>query len=153
MAKHTHNHEPVETVLTRLGSKNTPNRRAVLEVFFHTNRPLSTKDIKKELKDIDQVTIYRVIKTLLDGRLVKQVFLGTDEAHFEFVDEQHDHHHLVCTSCSKVSDFVGCQAEDLIRQALKQTKDFAQVTSHSFELFGLCRACNEKRSPLKKSRK
>jgi Fe2+ or Zn2+ uptake regulation protein len=149
----TCSHELAEDVLLALGSKNTPNRRAILEVLFHAQKPLSAKEIKKNTKNIDQVTIYRVIKAFVDAGIVRQVFLGTDEAFFEFVDEQHDHHHLVCTSCNKVSDFVGCQAEDLIRQALKQTKDFAQVTSHSFELFGLCRACNEKRSPLKKSRK
>lgn len=153
MAEHMHDHEPVEAVLSRLGSKNTPNRRAVLELLFHAARPLSIRELKKQLKGVDQVTIYRIIKTFVDGGIVKQVFLGRDEDSFEFVDEKNDHHHIICTSCKKVSDFIGCQAEDLIRQALKQNKEFAHVSYHSFELFGVCRSCERKRQPLKKSKK
>lgn len=138
-----HNHENIEALLKRVGSKVTGQRFEILEVLAHASKPLSSKEVhaKVATKGIDQVTVYRVLKAFTEKGIIRQVDFGHDQAYFEIMDEKHDHHHIICTQCHKVADFVGCDAAGLIKTALKQTKDFAQVTRHSFELYGLCKNC------------
>lgn len=138
-----HNHEPIESLLARAGSKKTGPRADILEVLAHASKPLSTKELfaKVTKKGIDQVTVYRVLKAFTEKGIVRQVDFGHDQAYFEIADEKNDHHHIICTNCHKVSDFVGCDAENLIKSALKQTKEFSKVVRHSFELYGLCKNC------------
>lgn len=146
-------HESVEDILLQIGSKNTPNRRAVLDVFFHETKPLSIKDIQKKIKDkitLDQVTLYRIITFFIEKGIIKQIDFGHGQAYYEIIDHKNDHHHIICTSCHKVVDFVGCDSAAIIEKVMKQTKDFATISHHSFELFGLCISCNPS---LKKTKK
>lgn len=126
--------------------KVTPHRVTVLEFLSKKHVPRSVKDIFTALKKtgIDQVTVYRVMRSFVDASLVKQIDLGDDQAYFEIIDTEHDHHHIICKNCKKVSDFVGCNADALIKNALKQTKDFTSVIHHSFDLFGVCVTCSKK---------
>lgn len=138
-----HNHEPIESLLKRAGSRNTGPRALVLEVLAHAPKPLSTRELfaKVSKQGIDQVTVYRILKAFTEKGIVRQIDFGHDQAYFEIADDKHDHHHIICTSCHKVADFVGCDAEPLIKSALKQSREFSKVIRHSFELYGLCKKC------------
>jgi len=140
-----HNHEPIESLLKKAGSKNTGPRFLVLEVLAHATKPLSTKEIHKkvEKQGIDPVTVYRIIKAFVEKGIVRQIDFGHDQAYFEIVDEKNDHHHIICTKCHKVVDFTGCDADKLIAAALKQTKEFSRIDRHSFELYGICKSCQK----------
>jgi Fe2+ or Zn2+ uptake regulation protein len=133
--------QDILTILKNAGLKVTPHRIAVYDFLAKNQKPLSVKDIYEKLKKtgVDQVTVYRVIHSFVDGGLVKQIDLGADQAYFEIVDE-HDHHHVVCQKCRTIVDFTGCGVDTVITKALQQTQ-FAQITHHSFELFGLCKKC------------
>lgn len=138
-----HNHEPIESLLAKAGSKKTGPRAKILEVLAHASKPLATKEVyaKVSKKGIDQVTVYRVLKAFSEKGIIRQVDFGHDQSYFEIADDAHDHHHIICTKCHKIADFVGCDAQSLITSALKQSKDFAHITRHSFELYGLCKNC------------
>ena len=109
----------------------------------HAPKPLSIKDVhaKVSKKGIDHTTVYRVLKAFTEKNIIRQIDFGHDQSYFELADPSNDHHHLICLKCHKVSDFTGCDAEHLIKSALKQSKDFARVDRHSFELYGLCKSC------------
>lgn len=128
-------------VLRGLGLKATPGRIKLLAFLSNAKKPLSIKEIGKAIgsKTLDPATIYRTLENFKMLGLVKRVDLHQDYAYYEIVDS--DHHHLVCRNCGRIEDFHGCNSEDLIRHALKQSKHFSTVNEHSLELFGLCKTC------------
>lgn len=126
--------------IRRAGFRATESRFAVLSFLAGTKYPLSIKKIAKAMKKkVDQVTVYRVVEAFAKAGLVSQSDLGEGRV-YEYAGNG-DHHHMVCTACKRVWDFTDEGMKKLIQQALKQTRSFAVVKSHSLELFGLCKAC------------
>jgi Fe2+ or Zn2+ uptake regulation protein len=93
---------------------------------------------------IDVVTVYRTIELFLKADIVREVNLKGENARYELTDLEHDHHHIVCTGCHRLEDFVGCDSLKVERQALRGSKNFATITGHSFDLYGLCNTCAKK---------
>ncbi len=133
----------IADTLKEKGLRVTPHRLAIYEFFLKNDTPVSVKALYEKLQKtgIDQVTVYRVVRSLVDASLIKQIDLGEDQAYFEKIDE-HDHHHVVCKNCKKIADFTGCEIHPIIARALSQTK-FSSIDSHSLELFGLCKKCTK----------
>jgi Fur family ferric uptake transcriptional regulator len=135
--------ELYKSTLANHGFKATNQRIEILHVLHSNHKPMILKDIVKKMKvaSAHEVTLYRILSTFAEAGLVRQLDLGANVPYFEISDNEHDHHHIVCTNCKKMSDFVGCEVDKLIKKALSQTKDFHSVNKHSFELFGLCKKC------------
>lgn len=122
------------------GHRATVPRIAVLTFMRKAKYPLSIQEIAKGVgKKIDEVTVYRIVEAFALTGLLRQSDLGQGRV-YEYA-KKNDHHHLICTVCKKISDFTGCGVDVVVQKALKQTRGFAEVKSHSFELFGLCTAC------------
>lgn len=128
--------------LRAAGFRATTQRVALLEHLSSLREPQSIQEIADTLSGVcDPVTVYRMIAAFEKAGLVRESSIG-GRPHYERTEAGDDHHHLVCTNCRVVEDFVGCGADLLARAALKRSKRFASVTSHSFDLYGLCRACS-----------
>lgn len=130
-------------IFEKKGIKSTDARHAVLDVVNSAQKPLSAKDIfkKVEKKKIDRVTVYRVLEFFEKKGLIRRVDTMEREIKYETSDTKSDHHHVICTNCKKVADFTGCDADKLITKALKQVKNFKNVSHHTFDIFGLCNSC------------
>lgn len=127
--------------LHRHGLKATSSRLDVLKALAWTGRPINIQTILGVLpKRFNKVTAYRVLADLKKAGLVRQIDFQQPHAFFELADPK-DHHHLVCLSCDRIESFTGCEAGRLSKKALRKSKRFAAVTGHSFELFGVCKAC------------
>jgi len=125
------------------GFRATTPRLAVLIFLKGAKYPLSIQRIAKAVgKKVDQVTVYRIVEAFAKAGLVSQSDLGEGRV-YEYAGNG-DHHHMVCTVCKRVWDFTDEGMGKLIQQALKQTRGFAEVKSHSLELFGLCKLCAAK---------
>lgn len=135
-----------EEILNKAGLKKTEVRLLLLDFLSKTKAPLSANTIFEKLKKnkLDQVTIYRTLDSFLEKGLIKKVETGKREAEYELIDEHDDHHHMICVKCNKIEDFVGCDSEKLVINALKKSKNFKKITHHSFDLFGLCETCERK---------
>jgi Fur family ferric uptake transcriptional regulator len=132
-------------MLRSAGHKVTPGRVAILEVLQSALKPLSTSDISKRLKNsLDQVTIYRALEALSDSGMVRKVDFQHPHAHYEIVIKDDHHHHLICKTCGAVEDIENLDAEDFEKIALKKSKMFASIRSHSLEFFGVCDKCAKK---------
>lgn len=125
--------------------KATPTRLAVMLVLSKSTRPVSIQDVLKKVgKDkINQVTAYRILQTLKEVGLVRKIDLQHNRSYYELAPQE-DHHHMVCTQCGKMEDVEGCVVEDMMSTILKQSKQFARLTEHSFEIFGVCTECVRK---------
>lgn len=130
-------------LIHRHGIKATPGRIRLLEFLAKAPKPVSIKEIAKVVGSntfLDQATIYRTLELFKNLGIVRQIDFQKGYAYYESADRS-DHHHLVCRNCGRVEDFTGCNAEDMIKHALKQSKLFSNVEEHSLELFGLCNSC------------
>ncbi len=131
--------EDIHKILKDAKLKITPTRIAVLERLHNSHKPLSVADLMKQLKNIDSVTLYRTLESFADKKIIARILISQDRAHYEFV--HHHHHHIVCTGCGAVADIPHCDTDVLEKTALKHAKNFAQISSHSLEYFGLCKKC------------
>lgn len=130
-------------LLDGAGLKKTNARIALLNLFLKNNKPLSVKEILSKVSG-DKVTTYRILEAMTKKGLIRRVDTGERNARYEIIDHKDDHHHVICLVCKKVSDFTGCDADSLIDRALKQVKDFKQITHHSFDLYGICNSCSKR---------
>jgi Fe2+ or Zn2+ uptake regulation protein len=134
--------EPIGEVIRNAGFRATAPRIALLTYLRKSRTPLLIQEIAAGLKStaVDQVTVYRMIEAFKKAGIVREVNLHGDRSRYELADTEHDHHHIVCVSCHKVEDFVGCDSRRMERKALQQSH-FSKVTGHSFDLYGLCNSC------------
>lgn len=136
----------MKEMLRKAGYRATVGRVRLLEFLQKAGRPLSIRailDLSKGRR-LDQATLYRALESFAHAGLVSRVDLNSGIVQYEFAPDKEHHHHLVCTECEKVEDVFGCDQAAFTNRALKRSKEFAQVDAHSFELFGVCRACVSK---------
>lgn len=123
--------------------KTTPARTAILNTFKKNPRPLNAEDVYSYLSGtgIDRVTIYRNLSSFERAGILRRLDLRMEAVFYEL--EEGHHHHLVCTTCGRVEDIDHLDTEDLSKIALKKSKNFASIKSHSLEFFGQCIKCTE----------
>jgi len=134
-----------EEVLEKSGLKKTEPRLKLLNFAQKNKKIFSALDAFQALEKegIDKVTIYRTLESFLKKGIIKRVDTGKREAEYELIDEEHDHHHIICITCKKIEDFTGCDSEIFVKNALKSSKSFKNITHHSFDLFGVCNSCSK----------
>jgi len=121
--------------------RSTEGRLALLAELKRSHKPLPVETFAHKLRShLDEANVYRALEAFAHAGIARRVDLQHGHAHYELAHGD-DHHHIVCTSCDKVEDFIGCEYEKLVNKALKQSSGFAKVTDHSLELFGLCNSC------------
>lgn len=131
----------LQNILRDAGFRSTEGRLALLSALKRAHKPLPVEMLARQIGErLDEANVYRALESFTEVGITRRVDLQHGHAHYELKDE-HDHHHIVCTSCDKVEDFTGCEYEKLAGKALRQTREFAKVTNHSLELFGLCNTC------------
>lgn len=134
----------MKDLLRKKGLRAT-KQRLLLLAAMKRGGPLSVRELAERLEGspIDQATLYRALASLEKVGLVRRVDLRSagGGAAYEFNDEAHHHHHLICVECGRLEDIAGCDFEALKKRALKGSRRFKSVVSHSIELYGLCRGC------------
>lgn len=133
--------------LRKVGLKATLARLRVLEVLRQARDPVSAQTLIETLgKEIDQATIYRIVKSFKAKGIIQQIDLRHNHAHYELFKDS-EHHHLVCVRCGCIEDVGKCGVEETYARVLKHAKGFAAVKEHALEFYGVCKSCaknNEK---------
>ena len=133
-------------LLSSVGLKTTPGRLVILGALKQASTPLSIEALQEKLSlDIDPATVYRTIDLLLHHNIIRSVDLQHNHAHYELMAQNH-HHHVICKSCSAVTDIPYCDIEPILKKA-KRKSNFEQITSHSLEIYGICKSCANKKTP------
>ncbi len=131
----------LRAILRRVGYKATASRLAILSAIKQSKNPVSAQELIEKLGGkYDQATVYRFIKRLKDGGIIRQIDLRQNHARYELFDTE-DHHHLVCVDCGKIEDIAGCDIEDMHKAILGSTKNFSEIRQHSLEFYGVCKNC------------
>jgi len=122
--------------------KATPGRILVLKYFRDFPTPGNADTIYKKIgrEKIDLATIYRILNSFSNHKLIQRVEIGGASVYYELADKSH-HHHLICLKCNKIRDIQGCDFEEILSKVRKENSDFGDIKSHSFEVFGICKDC------------
>lgn len=101
-------YKTVENILTKNDLKITHSRVLVLSIFLNTRVPLSAEKVIEKLvrSDINNVTIYRTIKSFKDKSIIRQTDLRQSAVFYEITDRHH--HHIVCIGCGDIEDLDIC---------------------------------------------
>ena len=131
-------------ILKAKGLKNTPTRKAILDVFPEDCKPINAEYIFVKLKkqNINLVTIYRNLDSFEQAGILKRLNLNKGSAYYELVGDHH-HHHIVCTSCGMTEEFGAHDIENAINR-ISKSSSFNTIKTHSLELFGICKKCTLK---------
>lgn len=130
--------------LARHGMRHTHQREIILEEFLRQEQHVTIDDlsdrVRKKDPSIGYATVYRTLKLFTEcGIADKREFGGS--ARFESTSEEH-HDHMICNTCGNIIEFHNDEIEHLQDQ-ICQEHNF-QLISHKMELYGLCRACQQR---------
>lgn len=124
--------------------KATPARLGVLAALESSDKPLDIVTIVDYLRvhhvKADKVTVFRIINTLAEKRLIKPVQLNEGKLRYES-GSLADHHHFMCEKCGDIQDVAGCEIEKLENTFAKNKG--VLIKRHSLEFFGFCTKCRK----------
>jgi Fur family ferric uptake transcriptional regulator len=133
----------ISSILRRHGYKLTPQRRAVLNAIATNKDHVTPAEIfdrvRQEYPGIGLVTIYRTLDILTDLGLICEVHSGGHCRSYLMRRPQEHHHHLICSDCGTVTDFMNCDLS-VLEQRLSRETGF-QVEGHLLEFSGRCQSC------------
>lgn len=140
-------HEAVAERLRSVGQRYSNGRRELVDVLGQSHGPLTIDAIRQQ-RGLPLSSLYRNLAALEEAGVVRRVPSHDDVAHYELSEELDEHHHhLLCTSCGSVTDFVMPAAlEKALHRAVAAAADDAgfEASGHSVELTGTCADCRAK---------
>jgi Fe2+ or Zn2+ uptake regulation protein len=144
-----HTESSIIEMIRKAGFRATSQRKSLISFLCKKQYPLSiqeiiaglSRDISNNRDTVDQVTVYRMIEAFKRAEILREINLHGDRPRYEISDTKNDHHHIVCTKCHKLEDFIGCDYEEIKKKALRKSRSFTKITGHAFDLYGLCASC------------
>lgn len=115
---------PIRSKLQELGLKVTPQRVAILKaILILKNHPTAdeiTKFVKKNHPNISVGTVYKVLDTFVDHKLIVRVKTARDLMRYDPV--MSNHHHLYCEETDRIEDYQDDKLNTLISNYFKKNK-------------------------------
>jgi Fe2+ or Zn2+ uptake regulation protein len=148
-SSHAGEHDDLHTTAAQRlrgdGLRYTASRRAVVDVLARTDRPLTIPEILDAEPSLAQSSAYRNLTELIGAGVVHRIVSGDEYSHFELAEDlTSHHHHLVCTSCGRVTDVtLSDELESSLDHALAQVAGSQGFTAehHRLDVLGRCAAC------------
>ncbi|WP_055079213.1 Fur family transcriptional regulator [Lagierella massiliensis] len=140
--------EKFKSILQKNGYKITKQREVIFETLLeNASEHLSPEElhliVNKKDKDIGIATVYRALQLFEELNLVYKLNFDDNRYRYELTrDEEHQHHHLICTQCNKVEE-VSYDLTSNIEESIKNNYGF-EVTNYVLKFFGICSQCQEK---------
>jgi Fe2+ or Zn2+ uptake regulation protein len=135
--------EDLTNMLKGAGLRVTDHRLLVLETVAKVKQPVTVYELVEELRkkeEIDQATVYRNLASLHEAGLLRRLDFNHGHAHYE-LETGRASHQLVCSNCETIEKIEGISIDDTVKKMLKKSKKFRQTTTHSMEIYGLCKTC------------
>lgn len=140
--------EKFKSILQNNGYKITKQREVIFETLLeNSSEHLSPEElhliVNKKDKDIGIATVYRALQLFEELNLVYKLNFDDNRYRYELTrDEEHQHHHLICTQCNKVEE-VSYDLTSDIEESIYKNYGF-KVTNYVLKFFGICSQCQEK---------
>lgn len=141
MASYTR--DELQTMLQEAGLRVTDHRITVLATVAKVRQPITVYDLVESLRkkeNIDQATVYRNLASLHEAGLLRRLDFNHGHAHYE-LETGRASHQLVCHNCETIEKIEGISVDDAVKKMLKKSTKFKNTTTHSIEIYGLCKKC------------
>ncbi len=139
----TYSKEDLTTMLKEAGLRVTDHRLLVLETVAKVRQPVTVYELVDTLRkkeNIDQATVYRNLSSLHEAGLLRRLDFNHGHAHYE-LETGRASHQLVCSTCETIEKIEGISIDDVVKKMLKKSKKFKRTTTHSVEIYGICKSC------------
>lgn len=136
--------EELRTMVQEAGLRVTDHRILVLDIVSRQKQPITVYELVELLRkkeNIDQATVYRNLNSLHEASLLRRLDFNHGHAHYE-LETGRASHQIVCGKCETIEKIEGISVEDAIKKMLKKSKKFKNTTTHSIEIYGLCKSCD-----------
>ncbi|MFH0733516.1 MAG: transcriptional repressor [bacterium] len=118
-------------LITKSGLKVTPQRIAILDAVIKLkNHPTAENVIdyiKSAYPNIAIGTVYNILETLVDKKLIKKVKTEKDIMRYDAVLEKH--HHLYCSQTQRIEDLY----DDNLTKLLEDYFNYNKIPNFSIE--------------------
>ena len=132
--------------LRERGLRLTPQRQLILEAVHelgHATPEQIHQAVRERAAGVNITTVYRTLELLEELGLVTHTHLSHGSPTYHAAGE-HQHVHLVCRSCGKVSEVDPVVMQPVTR-ALREARGFRVDVGH-VALFGVCADCSSEDS-------
>lgn len=139
----TYSRDELTTMVQEAGLRVTDHRILILGVIAKVKQPITVYDLVVTLRakeNIDQATVYRNLNSLHEAGLLRRLDFNHGHAHFE-LETGRASHQIVCGRCETIEKIEGVSVDGAIQKMLKKSKQFKNTTTHSIEIYGLCKKC------------
>lgn len=134
-------HQAFDAYLTRLGLRQTKQRRIILDAVLTLGSHVDAETISRAAKAMDEsiglATVYRSLQLMIGAGIIAERMFDKDRAYFEVIDPALQHHdHFICTRCGKIVEFFDAELEEL--QVRIASRLGFRLTDHRMDLYGDC---------------
>jgi len=113
--------EDIRNKFAEKGLKVTPQRVVILEAIYKLNNHPAAENIIEYIREshpnIATGTVYKVLETLIENGLIKKVTTDKDIMRYDGIVEKH--HHLYCTECDLIKDYMDEELDKLLQNHFK----------------------------------
>lgn len=131
--------------------RTTRQKRAIRSAFESEGRPLSTNEAFEAAQSVIDglgiATVYRSIRSLLDDGWLTPIDVPGKGILYELAGKEH-HHHFSCTTCHRVFELDGCEADVVV----PLPRGFHAI-GHDVTIFGRCASCTSEQKSAAATRK
>lgn len=125
--------------LASKGRRVTSPRRLVVEAMSNAPRPFTVEDLCVALPGVGRATVFRTVRLLVETDVLCRVVIVDGTVRYQLSAGAGHHHHLICSRCASVQEFVDPKLDRLIEANAKAHR--FGLASHAMELYGVCSAC------------
>lgn len=133
--------------LKERGYKLTTQRRIIFDVFIENKElHLSPEEVydkvKEKYPEIGLATVYRTLQLLEDMGTIYKLNFNDGCSRYELnTTKDHQHHHLICLNCGKVTE-VEIDLLENLEEEIEKEGNF-KIIDHNVKFFGYCKDCKE----------
>ena len=121
----------------------TKHRVSVLRAFIYFNKPITLSAIRSYVKEIDRVTLFRILSNFEEKKIIHKIILGDGKTMYALcadkcaknTDHTHDHIHFVCNQCEDVTCL------EIEKFPTINVPDFL-INNLNINASGICETCN-----------
>ena len=117
---------------------------AAMEEAGHFDADQLYLRLKQHGSKVSRATVYNTLDKLRDSGIVAQNRFGDRLAKYEVSFASPPHHHMVCTVCGGIEEFIDTRIDRLARDAAA-TMDH-ELTDAILHVYGICQPCQSSQS-------
>ena len=137
--------ERARQICKRNALRFTEQRQRVLEIIWHSHRPILAYDILKVLRrekdNAQPPTVYRALDFLMDNHLIHRIESLNAYVGCDYSGEQHISQFLICVRCKQITEMEDDEVTKLISK--RALKNGLLATHQTVEVSGLCSICRQ----------